>query len=73
MRETVIEHLKKQGISVHEKGIAIEDLLAADEVFLTDVINGIRWVGAFRNKRFFNNFSRNILREINENCQIKKV
>ncbi len=73
MRETVIEHLKKQGISVHEKGIAIEDLLAADEVFLTDVINGIRWVGAFRNKRFFNNFSRNILKEINENCQIKKV
>ncbi len=73
MRETVIEHLKKQGISVHEKGIAIEDLLAADEVFLTDVINGIRWVGAFRNKRFFNSFSRNILQEINENCQIKKV
>jgi branched-chain amino acid aminotransferase len=73
MRETVIEHLKKQGITVHEKGIAIEDLLAADEVFLTDVINGIRWVGAFRNKRFFNNFSRNILKEINENCQIKKV
>jgi branched-chain amino acid aminotransferase len=73
MRETVIEHLKKQGTSVHEKGIAIEDLLAADEVFLTDVINGIRWVGAFRNKRFFNSFSRNILKEINENCQIKKV
>jgi branched-chain amino acid aminotransferase len=73
MRETVIEHLKKQGISVYEKGIAIEDLLAADEVFLTDVINGIRWVGAFRNKRFFNNFSRNILKEINDNCQIKKV
>jgi branched-chain amino acid aminotransferase len=73
MRETVIEHLKKQGTSVQEKGIAIEDLLAADEVFLTDVINGIRWVGAFRNKRFFNSFSRNILKEINENCQIKKV
>ena len=73
MREKVIEHLNNQGLTIIEKGIAIEDILAADEVFLTDVINGIRWIGAFRNKRFFNNYSKNLLNEINESCQIKKV
>ena len=73
MRETVIEHLQMHRIPIIEKGITIEDLLKADEIFLTDVIHGMRWVGAFRNKRYFNNFSRALLSEINEHFQIKKV
>jgi branched-chain amino acid aminotransferase len=73
MRESIIEHLKNQNVTVIEKGIAIEDLLKANEIFLTDVIHGIRWVAAFRNKRYFNSFSKNLLCEINEYYQIKKV
>jgi branched-chain amino acid aminotransferase len=73
MRDNIIEHLKTQRLSVIEKGIAIEDVLQADEIFLTDVINGIRWVGAFRDKRYFNTFSRELLNEINDYKQIKKV
>jgi branched-subunit amino acid aminotransferase/4-amino-4-deoxychorismate lyase len=73
MRETVIEHLQSHRIPVVEKGITIEDLLKADEIFLTDVIHGMRWVSAFRNKRYFNNFSRALLSEINEFNQMKKV
>ncbi len=73
MRDNIIEHLKMQRLSVIEKGIAIEDVLQADEIFLTDVINGIRWVGAFRDKRYFNTFSRELLNEINDYKQIKKV
>jgi branched-chain amino acid aminotransferase len=73
MRENLIAHMQSNRVPVIEKGIALEDLLRADEVFLTDVIHGIRWVGAFRNKRYFNNFSRAILSEVNELFQIKKV
>lgn len=73
MRDNIIEHLKMQRLSVIEKGIAIEDVLQADEIFLTDVINGIRWVSAFRDKRYFNTFSRELLNEINDYKQIKKV
>ena len=73
MRDNILEHLKSQRIVINEKGIAIEDVLQADEIFLTDVINGIRWVGAFRDKRYFNTFSRELLNEINDYKQIKKV
>lgn len=73
MRDNIIEHLKTQRVSISEKGIAVEDVLQADEIFLTDVINGIRWVGAFRDKRYFNTFSRELLNEINDYKQIKKV
>lgn len=73
MRENIIEHLKNQGTVVEEKGIRIDDLTVADEIFLSDVINGIRWVGAYKDKRYFNTFSRKLLKEINEMNQIKKA
>ena len=73
MRESILEQLNDARITVIEKGITTEDLLRADEIFLTDVIHGIRWVSAFRSKRYFNSFSRSLLENINEYYQIKKV
>lgn len=73
MREVLIDTLRSQGREVIEKGIEVDDLIKADEVFLTDVIHGARWVGAFRNKRYFNNFSAKLIKDINEMHQIKKV
>lgn len=72
MRETVIEHLRANEIRVEEKGISTDDLLRADEIFLTDVIHGIRWVSAFRNKRYFNSFSKSLLTAINESLVFSK-
>ena len=73
MRETIIEWLTQKGSTVVENGITVEDLLEAEEVFLTDVIHGIRWVGAFRNKRYFNNFSRQLLEQLSIHYHPKKV
>ena len=73
MRGRIIEHVQDQRMPVIEKGITADDLLKADEIFLTDVIHGIRWVSAFRSKRYFNNFSRTLLHEFSERYQIKKV
>ncbi len=73
MREVIIEVLRQSGNKVIEKGISVDDLLNADEIFLTDVIHGLRWVGAFRNKRFFNNYSRQLLATVSELYQTKKV
>lgn len=73
MRQVILEFLRKENISYSEKGISIDDLQKAEEVFLTDVIHGIRWVGAFRAKRYFNSFSRQLLARISEMQQIKKV
>ncbi len=73
MREVLIQHLRDQGKQVVEKGINVDDLLKADEIFLSDVIHGIRWVGAFRTKRYFNNYSTKLIKELNTIHQIKKV
>ena len=39
---------------ITEKNMAKDDLLNADEVFLTNATNGIRWVKQFRNKTYNN-------------------
>lgn len=73
MRETIIEFMNEAGSPVVEGAVTAEDLLSAEEIFLSDVIHGIRWVGAFRNKRYFNTFSKQLLSEISEHYQVKKV
>jgi branched-chain amino acid aminotransferase len=45
MRRFLLENLPANGFNLEEKKITVEDLLAADEVFLTNTIKGIRWVG----------------------------
>ncbi|MEO5594269.1 MAG: aminotransferase class IV [Chitinophagaceae bacterium] len=45
MRRLVLETLPAKGFNCQEKIITEEDLFTADEVFLTNSIKGIRWVG----------------------------
>ena len=67
------DSLNQQGLKVVETGIEIEHLLTADEIFLTDVIHGMRWVSAFRKKRYFNKYSKKLLEEIQDEIDIKKA
>lgn len=73
MRESIIRLMEEKGNPVLQTGVEVEDMFKADEIFLTDVIHGIRWVSAFRHKRFFNAFSRQLLKEIQELQTTKKV
>ncbi|HEX6426155.1 MAG TPA: aminotransferase class IV [Niastella sp.] len=54
MRSYLLATLPEAGYTIHEKPCTPEDLLAADEVFLTNALYGIRWVGQFRNKTYSN-------------------
>jgi branched-chain amino acid aminotransferase len=54
MRRHVLTVLPEAGFPVEEKTVTIDELLAADEVFLTNAIRGIRWVAAFREARYKN-------------------
>ena len=58
-RRFVIEELKKQKIAVHQRIIEEKTLLEADEVFLTNAINDVRWVRSYRDKTYQNTFIRN--------------
>lgn len=66
MRRKVIEIAQANRIAVYEMSITQSVLLAADELFLTNAINGIRWVVAYKQKRYFNDTSKKLTEKLNE-------
>jgi branched-chain amino acid aminotransferase len=61
MRMQIINLALANGIKVYECALMPQNLLAADEVFLTNAIRGINWVGGYRTKRYQNNISRRLV------------
>ena len=57
MRKTVISVLRRNGFTVEEVNIAMDDLLSADEVFLTNSIHPLRWVQRIQNSVFNSHLS----------------
>ncbi len=64
-RMTVINIALENNIKVYECNLTPQNLLAADEIFLTNAISGVQWVSSYRTKRFFNNMSKRIIEELN--------
>ena len=54
MRKNIIQKLQQKNIQVVEKNISVDDVLHADEVFLTNAIKGISWVKQCSNKSYQN-------------------
>jgi len=54
MRAFVINELKKSGYHISEETIMIDQLLDADEVFLTNSIYNIRWVAGIAESQYQN-------------------
>lgn len=52
MRAQVINLAIANGIKVYECSLNPQNLLAADELFFTNAVRGIQWVGAYRTKRY---------------------
>ncbi len=65
MRKEIMTIIKSQKSNVLECSLKPENLLLADEVFLTNAANGISWVVAFKQKRYFNNHSRKLIELLN--------
>jgi branched-chain amino acid aminotransferase len=66
MRMQVINLAIQHNIKVYECNILPQNLLAADEIFLTNAIRGIQWVGGYRTKRYFNTVARRIQSYLND-------
>jgi branched-subunit amino acid aminotransferase/4-amino-4-deoxychorismate lyase len=71
MRMQIINLALKNNIKVYECTLNPQNLLAADELFLTNAVQGIRWVGSYRTKRYFNETSVKLCRMLNEMLDIK--
>jgi len=62
MRRYLVEKLSGSVYSVLETVVTTEDLVQADEIFLTNAINGIRWVQLFNGKNYSNQQTKAISR-----------
>ncbi|MEZ5173718.1 MAG: aminotransferase class IV [Bacteroidia bacterium] len=60
-RRNLIAWMQQNHIQIEEQVVLSEDMFKAEEVFLTNVTGGIRWVIAFREKRYFAGYSKEIL------------
>ena len=61
MRAQVINLALANGIKVYECSLNPQNLLAADEVFFTNAVRGLQWVGAYRTKRYAHRLSGTIV------------
>ncbi len=69
MRSWIMDNLSLNGLSTLEQSIRVEDVLMAEEVFLTNAIQGIKWVSAFRDKRFYRRKVEEIFKRMNQGFQ----
>ncbi len=53
MRAAVARIAVANGYKVYEYDLSPQELLRADEMFLTNAIRGIQWVSSYRTKRYF--------------------
>ena len=57
MRRYLLETLPRAGYVVHQQPVTPEDLLVADEIFLTNALKGIRPVRSMRGRSYANDLS----------------
>ncbi len=61
MRKFILVKLKDSGFNITETTITTDDLLQADEVFLSNSIYNIRWVAGIEDKSFSNTITTGII------------
>jgi branched-chain amino acid aminotransferase len=66
MRKVILDLAAKARIYVYETELKPNDLIRADEIFLTNAVQGIQWIGAYKSKRYFNKVSKTLIDALNE-------
>lgn len=68
MRALVINSLEKSGLLrlIETQGATKQELLHADEIFITNAIQGIQWIVGFKEKRYFCQITKKIVDLVNK-------
>ncbi|UKN02966.1 aminotransferase class IV [Paracrocinitomix mangrovi] len=66
MRMQIINIALQNGIKVYECNISPQNLLVADEVFLTNAIQGVIWVDSYRTKHYGKEMAKNLTSLLND-------
>lgn len=66
MRKQILKIADSVGFKInHESSLTIENLLNADEAFFTNSISGIRWILAYKEKRYYNHNAKKLIDKLN--------
>jgi len=60
VRKQIIENAGSWGYTIEEKNMKTFELITADEIFLTNSIKGIQWVGTYKRKNYRNEVTSDI-------------
>ena len=63
-RTSLMKIIKKTSLKLIEKRFSVEQLLNADEVFLTNSIKWIQWVSRYKKKSFKNDISADLFQKL---------
>lgn len=66
IRKNLLALLPTLGYIVIEQNFSPFELQKADEVWLTNAINGVQWVGGFRKKSFANTHAQTVIEALND-------
>jgi len=64
MRRHLLTELQSAGMEPTKASVTVSDIRKADEVFLTNAINGIRWVRQFKDREYGNSQTIEIYRKL---------
>lgn len=67
MRKYLLGQFPAAGFLAHEKILGLYDIREADEIFLTNAVQGLKWVGKFRDNSYSNTISTKIFNTIVRN------
>ncbi|MFI5149747.1 MAG: aminotransferase class IV [Bacteroidia bacterium] len=65
MRSEIIQIARENRIAVYEVTMAMNVMLNSDEIFLTNAIKGLQWVGTYRAKRYSSNMAEKLVALLN--------
>jgi branched-chain amino acid aminotransferase len=66
MRAHIIQLIEGSNHHIIQREVGAEELMSADEVFMTNSISGLRWVGSYRQKRYFSDLSKKLIDLLNQ-------
>ena len=72
MRKKTIGFARDLDVKVSDdRPITPQELLECDEIFLTNAIKGIQWVGGFREKRYYKSMAQKLINKLNEETSLE--
>ncbi len=70
MRRKIVDLAKKNNIPVFDNIPLIQqDLVDADEIFTTNAVKGIQWIGSYKNKRYYHSLASKLTGTLNQEIE----